>query len=192
MKLILLNGPPRAGKDTAASAILARMTGAVRLGMSYHLKEATHAAYGMPGRPHDAYEAVKDVPNADFFGQTPRAAYIAHSERYMKPLHGADVFGRIFVRRALALNVQTIVAPDAGFADEWTPVIAEFGAGNMLLIRVHAEGRGRTFAGDSRSFISLPGVVTVDLHNDGDRSVFERQAVHAVLDWAWAGEALAA
>jgi hypothetical protein len=183
MRIVLLNGPPRAGKDTAANAICAAYPQGLKLGFSHHLKRATHAAYGLPQDPIDAFEAVKDQHRDEFFGLTPRQAYIAHSEDYMKPLHGKKVFGRLWLRSALASGAPLVVVPDSGFVDEALVGIHEVGEANALLIRVHAEGRGKTFAGDSRSHISLPGVTTVDLHNDGDEAEFCALAVATVRGW---------
>lgn len=198
MRLILLNGAPRSGKDTAADAIVATLSAwramrsgpaVVKWGMSYALKEGTHALYGHPEKPHDAYENVKDKPHPDFFGLTPRQAYIAVSEKLMKPLHGKDVFGKIFVRRVHPMCPgprDAVISPDAGFTDEWAPSLAEFGACNMLLIRVHAEARGCTFAHDSRNYINLPGVETVDLCNYGGaeaREAYTRLAVETATRW---------
>jgi hypothetical protein len=183
-RIIFLNGPPRAGKDTAANAICAAFPNALKLGFAVHLKRATHAAYGLPhDLPFDAFEAVKDQALPEFFGLTPRAAYIAHSETYMKPLHGKEVFGQLWLRAVKASNAPLIVVPDSGFVDEALVGIREVGAENALLIRIHAEGRGKTFAGDSRSHISLPGVVAVDIQNDGEELEFRAQILATVRGW---------
>jgi hypothetical protein len=180
---ILLNGPPRAGKDTAA-AVIEEMVGAWRFGFSYPLKLATHAAYGMNLRRHDAFEKVKDDPRDEFFGITPRQAYIAHSETYMKPLHGDDVFGKIWLRVRKQSRVGVVVVPDSGFAAEAMPAITHFGAENTLLIRIHRPGHD--FRGDSRSYIDLPGVQTLDLVNH-DRGIFLRDIGDISRRWL-AGE----
>ena len=185
MKVVLLNGPPRAGKDTAANAICAAFPQTLKLGFSAHLKRATHAAYGLPQDPIDAFEHVKDERRDEFFGMTPRKAYIAHSEDYMKPLHGKAVFGRLWLRGAKASGAPLIVVPDSGFVDEALVGVNEVGANNAMLIRIHADGRGKTFAGDSRSFINLPGIATHDLTNDGDEAAFRSSVV--ALCTAWAG-----
>jgi hypothetical protein len=179
---ILLNGPPRAGKDTAANVICAEWPlHARKLGFSAHLKRATHAAYGMPAAPIDQFEPVKDEPREEFFGLTPRQAYIAHSEDYMKPLHGKRIFGRLWLRAAQKVHEPIVVVPDSGFYDEAMVAIDELGARNVLLLRIHAEGRGESFAGDSRSYISLPNVATIDIHNDGTEAKF-RAAVLAIVE----------
>lgn len=190
-RVIFLNGPPRSGKDTGAKH-LARAFGSVRIGFADHLKVATHAAYGLfafNGAPCPAlaFEAVKDTPLPEFMGLSPRQAYIAHSERYIKPLHDDAFFGHMLVRRMARFGGRTLVAaPDSGFAPEAAPVLDAIGGPDRaLLVRVRAEGRGKTYDGDSRSFIELPGVRTVDLRNDaeGDAGPFLEALSAAVADW---------
>lgn len=172
-RLILLNGPPRVGKDTAARHLVERL-GAVRMGFADHLKLATHASYGLldaEGRPlpFDAFEAVKDQPREEFHGLTPRAAYIAHSERYQKPLHGPLVFGTYYLRGMLRRpEARLWVAPDSGFAREAEVPMAHIGACNVLLVRIRGEARGKSYDGDSRSYIDMPGVMSLDLANDAE------------------------
>lgn len=172
--LVLLNGPPRCGKDTAAAYLGRRARGLVaRRGMADPLKVACHAAHGLydiEGRPlpYNAFESVKDNPRPEFYGRTPRACYIAHSEAYLKPLHGAGIFGHLFLRGLIESNHAPVVAvPDAGFAPETAPAIGAIGPERVLLVRIHADRRGCSFAGDSRGYIELPDVVTYDLDNDG-------------------------
>lgn len=184
MRFVLINGPKRSGKDTAAKALVASRNDVVRIGFADHLKNATHAAYGMPEVQFDRFEAVKDSPREEFFGLTPRAAYIAHSEQYMKPLHGKDVFGRIFMRAANFARAPVIAVPDSGFASEVEPLIEAVGREQILLLRIHREGHD--FTGDSRSYIDLPGVTTIDLVNNGVQAYCAAVRSHVM---AWTGSA---
>lgn len=179
--LILLNGPPRAGKDYAGR-ILFRILDELRptavVKFATEVKERCHAAYrifdvdGEPV-PADSFERTKDQPSASFLGRTPRECYIAFSEKLMKPLHGQDVFGRLLLKTIQGFSGPwTFVITDSGFAAEARPLVEHVGASRALLIRLHREGR--TFAGDSRSYIELDGVRTVDIVNPGDLEGFER------------------
>ncbi len=85
-KIILVNGPPRSGKDTIGQLLCQRLP-LVLDKFARKLKEAAHALYGMPELPHDHFEACKDTPLEQFFGKSPRQVYIAVSETYFKPLH---------------------------------------------------------------------------------------------------------
>jgi len=170
-KIILVNGPPRAGKDTAQEAV----QNSTRCKFAQAVKEGAHAAFGLDPReyPMDVFEAVKDEPNVLFFGKTPREAYIAYSEMFMKPFTGdQQVFGKLLARwidnwveNNPDINRPFIVT-DSGFRDEAVALVEEFGAGNIKLIRVHREGCN--FDNDSRSYIKLDdlGVEEEDVVNN--------------------------
>lgn len=186
-KIILVNGPPRAGKDTAQEAV----PDSVRCKFARAVKEGCHAAFGLDPKeyPMDVFEAVKEEPNVLFFGKSPREAYIAYSEMFMKPFTGdQQVFGKMLVRwikeykhyktftsateaathHAAGYPVGTtpFIVTDSGFRDEAVSLVEAFGAENIKLIRVHREGCN--FDNDSRSYIDLAdlGVEEEDVVND--------------------------
>jgi len=167
MKIVLLNGPPGSGKDAAGRA-LAQSHDAKLFKFATALKEATHALFGMPGIVTDAFEAVKNEPSPQFLGLSPREAYTKIAEAAVKPAFGAEIFGQLLTRQlALYKNFCSLaVITDSGFASEAAPVVREFGAKNVLLLRCHRPGK--SFAGDSRGYLELEGVATIDLCNDQD------------------------
>lgn len=182
MKIILFNGPPHVGKDTAAEILVQRL-GADRIGFADHLKEATHAAYGMFGLPWYHFQAVKDMPREEFLGLTPRRAYILHSENYIKPIHGNDFFGKMFLRRAASSQAKIIGVPDSGFKDEATPVVEKYGRENVALVRLHR--KGCSFAGDSRGYIDLD-IQSFEVEND--KTINDLAAdIKRIADWLLAG-----
>lgn len=176
MFAVFINGPAGSGKDTAGRLIelcsydvpAGGKSPSVRL-MKFAgpLKRAVHALLGIENRTIDAFEGeAKEELVAEFLGVTPRQAYIAMSEKMAKPLWGPDFFGQVAMRSALSLHPDSMVVfTDSGFADEAWPLINQLGPSRCLLIRLHREGK--TFAGDSRSHIELPGVQTVDIENNG-------------------------
>lgn len=183
MRIVFLNGPPRSGKDTAAHAILATFHGSALFRFAGPLKRATHELFGLP-HSTGHYEDRKGVSCPEFHGATPREAYIAVSESMVKPVLGVDFFGRVLADRLARVDgLSLAVVPDSGFAAEAAPVLERFGRENVMLIRVHADGRRCSFDGDSRGYISLPGVHTVALPNDGHPRDFQNRAVKAVSWW---------
>jgi hypothetical protein len=50
-----------------------------------------------------------------------------------------------------------------------------------LLVKIHREGK--TFAGDSRSYIELDGVKTVSLTNNGTTEEYHQSVHELVQDW---------
>lgn len=160
MKILFLNGPPRSGKDTAASYLHDKY-GAYTTKFAKALKEATHALYGLGALPDDHFEVSKSKPNKVFFGLTPRQAYIKVSEELVKPVLGKDFFGQVMLetcKRAEGEGHDLIAISDSGFADEAQPLIDYFGPEQVYLVHIYAESRGCTFENDSRSYIKLPGL----------------------------------
>jgi len=186
LQILLINGPPRCGKDTLGSAVvdavnLRRATGqpslpeARRFKFATALKETAHRAYLAcpPGEGEDAFESRKDVPCPEFFGRTPREVYIAVSERLMKPLHGPRVLGDmlaesidLYRERANAADMLAVVT-DSGFREEAEVLVDRYGAPAVRQVLLWRPGC--TFAGDSRSYVDLdlPRTQVLALRNEG-------------------------
>lgn len=187
--VVLLNGPPRVGKDTAAEALLTLKDdkGApvfARQGFADELKDMTHRLYGVLGVPFDHFEPYKDMASYSFHGISPRRAYIAVSENLMKPLYGPQVFGELWLRRWARLNsgFPGAVVPDSGFAKEAEVLIDAVGVDNVLLVRLARDGT--SYVNDSRSYVDLPAVQTVTLKNEGSIADFQRLARNLVTSFA--------
>lgn len=176
MRITLLNGPPRCGKDTLGGMLEEQLLGTgVQLKFAKALKEKVHASLGLldhNGRPlpHDAFEPRKDEPLIEFHGVSPRQAYIEFSEGYAKPLWGPGIFGEWLVEEIVKLNVSRIshvIVTDSGFRSEATVLIDRFGADNVRLVQIRRDGC--SFDGDSRSYIHLAdlGVKTYSILNHG-------------------------
>jgi len=189
-KIIFINGPPRSGKDTAGE-ILRDQLGGELFKFAHALKVGTHALFTvMQGRygvdnpefyDDSYYEATKDQSEADMYGITPRAAYIAVSEQLCKPLFGEQFFGRVLRDTIVRREPSTAIITDSGFGHEAVPIVERFGAENCLLIRMWRDRCN--FSKDSRNYISLPGIETIDVHNDYSiDSLRVYFAKHAVLN----------
>lgn len=157
-KILLFNGPPNSGKDTGADYITKHLR-IPKIKFSTPAKEGTHVSLDLPATV-DQYEQNKDNPSDDFFGLTPRQAYIAHSEAYMKVIYGADIFAKLFIRHISewAIFQKQFVVSDCGFDIEFLTLLEHYGAENIGLIRLTRDGC--TFANDSRNWIVPPSNVT--------------------------------
>lgn len=82
--------------------------------------------------------------------------------------------------RAINPTPSLIAVPDSGFVEEAEEVIKAYGPDSVLLIRLHRVGRD--FAGDSRSYISLP-VKTVEIHNDDSLDWLREDLLTIVGAW---------
>ncbi len=183
MKLLLINGPPRSGKDTVGE-IVRELCGATVVKFAAVLKNMTHALYGLvdgDGRPlpHGAFEEVKDEPNEAFMGLTPRRAYIEVSERYMKPVHGIDIYGKLLAQ-SITGERGVVVVTDSGFVEEALRLAIETMPGEMLIFQIKRPGR--TFKGDSRGWVRDVGEDQFyRITNDGSIPDLQRK-VAAILD----------
>jgi len=171
--LFLLNGPPRSGKDTAAT-LLGHLTGEGTMShwkLSTSLKERTHALYGLvglDGRPLPAgfFEATKDETSERFLGLTPRQAYINVHELYLKPVHGPRILGTLLVaawHRSPFANSEHVVVSDAGDDEQCQPLVDLMGVENTVIIHLSRPGT----KWDNRRTFTIPGVRTVEVRNEG-------------------------
>lgn len=182
MKILFLNGPPGSGKDYAGRAICSMHQQARTVKFARILKERTHGLYGIssgPGGPpaaHDWFESRKDEPAPEFLGLTPREAYIAVSEDYMKPKHGQAVFGDLLVNEleTPAYNDCTVaVITDSGFFPEAERVVHRFTPEKCMMLQINRPGC--SFDGDSRGFVDLSPlcVPTQTVWNNGTTDFIE-------------------
>jgi hypothetical protein len=161
-KVILFNGPPRCGKSTGAEAIRSFVSINARymhpsvFDFAEPLKKAAHALFDVFHR-WDYYDCkegqhLKSLASGDFLGLSPREAHIALSEDFLKPKFGPEVMGFLMRKRIIRANTcKCVIIPNSGFVDELRPIVDLVGQRNILVIEVSAAGR--TFEGDSRSYI---------------------------------------
>lgn len=183
-KIILLNGPPSSGKDTAAKHIRSFMQyeaarGLIAKGaipravldrMSMPIKRAFAGTMGLPITEDgtvEPWESMKEeiIPE---LGVSYRQWQIDFSESFLK-CYKQDIFGQLLaarITRRFARNIANlIVVPDCGFSIEIDVMYQTFKHEDILLIRCNRPGF--TFVGDSRSYVRAPaGCVIFDPINE--------------------------
>lgn len=181
--LVLIQGPPRSGKDTAAKWLSQRW--------SYE-----HFKFSTPIRrvirtffPSYSLEEVKDTPVAELgypaYEGTVRQLMIAFSETFIKLRLGQDAFGRCLLEELKSIEItpdDPIVISDSGFPEEAEPLITYFGEAKTFIIQLSRPGT--SFDGDSRSYWSRDGVVHIKLTNGGEKDTFRTQLDHALKNFA--------
>lgn len=186
-KIVLFNGPPSSGKDTASDFTMAWLKQSGKNGIHYRfaapLKDATHALFGLKvGREH--FNECKNVPSSLFLGMSPRQAYIWMSEEAVKPKFGKDFFAKVAVHliseRIVASGKSdgVIVVSDCGFAEEVDALIEAFGAENVAV--VHLKRSGTDYTNDSRSYIENVDCKKYLIHNNGGLADFKDQVIATV------------
>lgn len=161
-KVMLFNGPPRSGKSLAADAV--RSFVQINRAWMYPrvmdfaepLKKAAHSLFCVfhPWDYYDSKEAahLKSLASGDFLGLSPREAYIALSEEFLKPKFGNEVMGFLMRKKMIQeRSTQFFSIANSGFVDELRPIVDLVGQRNIHIVEIHAAGK--TFEGDSRSYI---------------------------------------
>lgn len=174
-KVVLFNGPRHSGKDTAAIRCV-RTFEAHHFKFSGPIKAAIKAAYSLADADVEYLESIKTEPCSLLMGKSYVEVQISFSEDWVKPFWGVEAFGHLAVRGLQAAIKEDpaqglYVSSDSGFAQEAVPVVNLFGAQNVLLVKLIRDGK--TFEGDSRSYIELPGIATVTLLNDDFQSYLQ-------------------
>ena len=157
-KIIILNAPPGAGKDTIGKLIAENAKVETRfISFKNPMFEIALAMLGKTGyadfisRYND--RETKEQPCLLIGGElhSPRQFMIWISEQVMKPSFGHDYFGERFAHDA-SENEIPVICTDGGFEDEIYPLL---NAGHEVkLCRLHR--RGYSFDGDSRDYVYLP------------------------------------
>lgn len=174
-KIILLNGPPSGGKDTAARHIRQWYNSLPQIKpvdqpidlskrcaldcMSMPIKRAFAGTLELPITQDGEvapWESQKEVPIPDF-GISYRQWQIDFSEQFLKK-YDPSIFGVLLARRIerrFSRGIaDLIVVPDCGFRIEVDILYQIFNPADILLVRCHREGF--TFAGDSRGYVRAP------------------------------------
>lgn len=205
-KIILLNGPPSSGKDTAARHIrelynLLPFTDDIGDNhylkntnkrcildrMSMPIKRAFAGTMGLPITEDgivEPWESKKEeiIPE---FGVSYRQWQIDFSESFLK-CYRQEIFGELLsarIARRFQKNIANlIVIPDCGFAIEIDVIYRTFEYENILLVRCHRPGF--TFAGDSRSYVRAPsGCMIFDPINMSTEEHYLGQVEAGVKCW---------
>lgn len=152
--IVLLNGPPRSGKDAIADMICANNKSFTKLRFKDALVESVSKSYNVSTELIELLlvdERTKEHPLPEFNGLTCRQAMIDESENKIKPKWGKAYFG---LATASKMNLDSnYVLSDAGFMEEAQVLIDEFGLDNIVLIQI--ERAGCDFSNDSRSYLPV-------------------------------------
>lgn len=176
-KFILLNGPPRSGKDTAAKMIIEILRAAGHTAYEDKLSAPIKEAFAGTVQADinefvvAGYEASKEqvIP---MFGVSFRQWQIDFSEKFMKPLYGKDIFSKLLLARTTEEDF--CVVSDCGFQRE-----ADYlsGQAECYVIQIHRPGT--SFDGDSREWV----IGAYSVFNESTLGEFKPQlhrALHAL------------
>ena len=122
--IILLNGPPSSGKDTAAEFITLMVGNSKvhHLKMSRPLKHGLCSIFDFNGTEVNALESYKDESNGPDYGNLSYRQMQIQLFRHLEETYGEDVLGTLFVRAAKQVMKPHIVVSDAGVSVELEPI----------------------------------------------------------------------
>lgn len=184
-KIILFNGPPRSGKDTATFIACASVHNAVHYRFASPLKRAVHELFGLKDVPEEMFNKRKSDHQDLMHGMTPREAYIWMSEEVARPKFGQDFFARSAVTAITKIcqekGSDVVIISDCGFQIEVDHLVDSFGEDNLSVVRLMRNDR--TFENDSRGYVEHP----VPYHNyivmnNGTMKQFKDSVIKVVGD----------
>lgn len=183
-KIILFNGPPSSGKDTAAFACWNSYIHDGRMEkFSRPIKDAFLAAICVGDKVIQGLHEENKESIIEELGVSYRQWQIDFSEKFMKPLYGNTIFARLLLDRINVLTDKIILVSDCGFQIEIDTLAAAYLPENIALVSLYR--RGCDFSNDSREYVKpLPGMFHFPLVNNGtDKAKFESDVVAIVKHW---------
>lgn len=190
MKIILLNGPPRCGKDTAVS-ILCDLYGDTYTIRWERFSRPHKEAFAAMAREYiddrfnvTQYEHRKDevIP---WLGVSYRQWQIDFSEKFMKPLYGEDIFSRMLIERIrhrIAVERYLCIISDCGFQTEVDALTARWRRNDLMLIRILRDGC--SFKGDSRNYVfAHKGIYEAEILNSGTKEDLRETLLSATKEF---------
>jgi len=198
--VILLNGPPRSGKNTVFQVLDGEFY-VIELALAESVAAATHAMFGLAEMEIEIehMEADKDTPKQILGGISWRQAKINTGE-IMKAVYGQGFWAQTVCRKIRELDLQLkrsyknnflICVTDVGFPHEIEAFEKEIGKRSVLL-RLHRtnldfgknpdyeQAYGRGTGKDSRNWVFSDVIPSFDLSNDGTLEDFRHDIVQTL------------
>jgi hypothetical protein len=160
MKVILFNGPPGVGKDTAARVVqkpirdyYKRWNAVEHFKMAEPLKKGVHAIFNLFYSPehYDAYPDEKNAKHELLFGMSPREAYI-WMHKVLAKKFGDDIVARLMLNKLHnTRDVKCVLLSDGGILEEQRVIVNYVKPHNYKIIEIRSPDH--TFEGDSRKYL---------------------------------------
>ena len=172
-KIILFNGPPGSGKDTAALAVSDKL-GIPHIKLSWPLK---YIASDTLGISHEILEQNKERPTVNELSYRQIQIEIF---RAIAAVLGTKWLASMVVTRIDRNSLHDVfVLSDCGRPEEVDTLCSAFGAENVLLVGIHR--KGKDYSNDIRTQVRpIPKQPYKSIYNDTDIETFKQRAVVAV------------
>lgn len=182
IQLFLLNGPPDSGKDSLANFVVKNDRTFGKMAAAFPIKEAMRAFFGLSDSEYNQLETNKVLKNQplDRLGNKSwRQVNIDFAEKFIKKQYGPKIFGKRLVARINQVRGPkqgyNIMISDCGFTEEVEPLVAEFGAKNVHVIKLAR--KDCDYSKDSRGYIDCKklGIGEYFLVNHGKESDYHKR-----------------
>jgi len=183
MKIILLNGPPRSGKDTAARVIMRNLKECRHYKLSEPMKRSINQMFQLVGNDLQNVELHKDTPLPLFNNHTYRNIQI---EQFllMEKLFGTDILGQMAALRIKGMATPCVVISDAGRNEEVKPIIEAFGSRSVYCLFLSRPDT--SYNKDIRQYLRaeqfMPSHIA-NIDNVHDLELFETQVIRVLKKW---------
>ncbi len=169
-KIVILNGPPRCGKDTAAIAVTKSLKdcGCVHMKISQPLKDIARGVFGLSNKQLEAtkFSVLSGHPCSYVDAQI-------QIYQHLSKIFGASWLGKALVHKINATEFPYIVLSDGGRPADITPLLLEYGPKNLMIIQIMREGC--SFSGDIRSYISASADVQIKPIINDNKEAYEKR-----------------
>lgn len=195
--VVVFNGPPRSGKDTAAKWLLHHVGDRCsnirvmfdRFSMPLKASVASWAGTEITDEGDCYLEAVKDEEVPELLGSTYRRQQI-NLFHYLAAKFGDDVLGKFLVQRILKRQQESLetdrpvvyLIPDGGRGPEVEYLRDHLPVGHLLIIQLEADGC--TFEKDIRGYVNIEGVAMTRVVNYKDGvQLFVPRVYGRIAEW---------
>jgi hypothetical protein len=182
--IILLNGPPGSGKDTAAEFIILALGNSKvhHDKLSKPLKSSLRTIFNFSITEMRALEAYKDHSNGPEYGDLSWRQMQIEMFKSLEASYGPRVLGHLFVRRNRDNAKRHTVISDAGRTIEIQPIIESNPFDQIGCI--HLSRPECDYSNDIREYIDTKDIGHVeDVNNKYDLELFKAQIRKVLRKW---------
>ncbi len=179
--IIILNGPPNSGKDTAAEFIVKMISQVNHAKLSRPLKAAANNIFDLQPGTLKFFHEDSDLESPFLLGSTYRQVQIDLFVM-LQAKFGDDVLARLFIRYAKKnIAAKHIVISDCGRTVEAQALVAHYSKNEVALIKLAREGCD--FSKDIREYVKIDCGKTTFINNEHDLELFEMQIKRVLIRW---------
>ena len=181
--IIFLNGPPEAGKDTAARIIREKLISTIDYKISRPLKRGIQNIFSMSPEVIKVFEADKDAPSIFLGGMSYRQAQIKLYKEFIVPNLGPNGLAELAKYGTTGAICKHLTISDAGLTSEVSILVKHFTKAKCCLLEI--DRPGKTFTGDIRQWIDpdLEFMYREKINNQHDEELFELQIERVLKKW---------